>query len=121
MTILGVGHVNVVCADLDAACRFYRELLGLDAIARAPGGRRDGAWFQLGAQELHLSLEPGADLAGSEGHFALLVSSLAELTDRFARAGWPVVPGRQVPGMERCFVRDPSGNLIELQELARPA
>ena len=117
-SIIGFSHVNLIVADLAAAKRFYRGLLGLEEVPRAEGGRRDGAWYRIGAgAELHLSEEPGRAPVTTDAHFAMRVDSLANVVDAFARAGWPTVPGRDVPGMVRCFVRDPSGNLIELQEL----
>lgn len=120
-SVIGFSHVNVVVGELAAAKQFYGVVLGLEEIKRAEGGRRDGAWFRItAAVELHLSEEPDAPPSASEAHFALRVDSLARVVASLHAAGHVTAPGRDVPGMVRCFVRDPSGNLIELQELEAP-
>jgi catechol 2,3-dioxygenase-like lactoylglutathione lyase family enzyme len=50
LTILGVHHIAIQVDDLDAARRFYLEVMGLPQIADRPDFDVDGAWFQLGAQ-----------------------------------------------------------------------
>ena len=58
--------------------------------------------------------------APSSRHFAVEVSDLAAMRAALDRAGAPTEDGRPLPGMSRCFTRDPSGNRIELQERPRP-
>jgi catechol 2,3-dioxygenase-like lactoylglutathione lyase family enzyme len=112
-----VMHVNLAVEDVEAARRFYSEVLGLEEIERAEGQRRPGAWFRLGTLELHLSYEPEPHNADSKRHVAFEVRDLVALRDRFEEAGVRVEEGSPLPGMQRFFVRDPSGNRLEFQEL----
>src|SRR5579871_5700353 len=84
-------HVALDVTDLERSRRFYRDVLGLQEIARPPFGF-PGAWFQVGGpgHHVHLIVHEGATLRGSKGidtrdiHFALRVRSfraaLAELS-----------------------------------------
>jgi catechol 2,3-dioxygenase-like lactoylglutathione lyase family enzyme len=112
-----VTHVNLAVDDVEAARRFYSEVLGLQEIARAEGQRRPGAWFRLGALELHLSHEPEPHNADSKRHVAFEVRELAALRDRLEEAGVRVEEGSPLPGIQRFFARDPSGNRLEFQEV----
>ena len=53
MTIQLLHHVSLQVADLERSIRFYREVFGLEEIARPPFPF-PGAWFRLGDRELHL-------------------------------------------------------------------
>jgi len=48
MKINSLHHVSLTVTDLERSRRFYREVLGLQEIAR-PAFNFPGAWFQLGA------------------------------------------------------------------------
>jgi catechol 2,3-dioxygenase-like lactoylglutathione lyase family enzyme len=111
-----VTHVNLSVVDVEAARRFYSELLGLEEIERVEGRQRPGAWFRLGALELHLSHEPEPRNADSKRHVAFEVRDLVALRDRFEEAGVRVEEGSPLPGLQRFFARDPSGNRLEFQE-----
>jgi catechol 2,3-dioxygenase-like lactoylglutathione lyase family enzyme len=90
-------------------------VLGLEPAPRpADAGGRPGCWFRIGACELHLSLESGADNASSRRHVAFEVEDLAAAKRHLASLGQAFESGNPVPGVERCFVRDPAGNRIEL-------
>jgi catechol 2,3-dioxygenase-like lactoylglutathione lyase family enzyme len=107
--IRGFNHVNIEVEDLDVVRKFYGELLGLREIPRGEGREREGAWFEVpGGMQLHLSLAPGctATNRASKRHFCLLVDDLDPLRK--------TLPDIQDKGT-RIFVRDPSGNRIEIQ------
>lgn len=116
MKILGVHHVALQVTDLDEARRFYGEVLDFPEITRPDFGV-DGLWYQAGAQQLHLVVEDG-HIAPESQHFALHVDDLdaaigaIEAHDvRVARIG-AMFPGAGA----QAFLRDPSGNLIELNQ-----
>jgi len=115
MALDGVHHVSLVVRDLEAARRFYVGVLGLDEIARPPF-RFPGLWLRSGAQEIHLIERPG--FAPPEGqHFAFRARGLDVLAARLAAQGIEVRGPIDVPGAGRqAFLRDPTGNLIELNE-----
>jgi catechol 2,3-dioxygenase-like lactoylglutathione lyase family enzyme len=121
METLRLAHVNLSVDDVEAARRFYGELLGLAAAPRPADAGRAGCWFALGEAELHLSLEAGADNARSKRHVAFEVGDLDGLRARLGAAGVAVEEGRPIPGVRRFFVRDPSGNRLEFYVRAATA
>ncbi|MEO7428355.1 MAG: VOC family protein [Acidimicrobiales bacterium] len=58
MTIIGVHHVSVNVADVDAALAFYVGRLGLTARSDRPDFGFAGAWLDVGAQQVHLIEAP---------------------------------------------------------------
>jgi catechol 2,3-dioxygenase-like lactoylglutathione lyase family enzyme len=113
--VLRLGHANLGVKDLLEARRFYIELLGLSELPRGAGAQRDGAWLRVGDCELHLSVETGSRET-SDRHLAFQVASLSEVRAALQSAGMGITEGRPLPGLQRLFVRDPSGNLLELYE-----
>ena len=116
---LHLDHVNLSIDDVAAADRFYGALLGLEPAPRPNDAGRPGAWYRVGAAELHLSVDQDAHThnAASLRHVALEVPTAEDLTalrQRLADAGVPVADGRPLGGVRRFFVRDPAGNRIEL-------
>ena len=53
-----IHHMNVPIDDIGTARDFYGRVLGLAEIKRPDVGR-PGLWFGCGANELHLSAQPG--------------------------------------------------------------
>lgn len=101
-------HVNVRVEKLADAVRFYRDVLGLETIDRRDDSGT-GAWFRLGAQEVHLTEDP-APQPRSRRHFAVDVADLAEARRTLQAAGAEIDQEEAL----RFWVRDPSGNRIEL-------
>lgn len=118
--IVGVSHVNVtVPAALEEAAKiFYENILGLAQISKPQGTRQNmGAWYQLGAMQLHLSIEDGVQNEVSDRHVCYQVVDIISAGREFANAGVEVIPdSRPVAGQSRFFVRDPGGNLIEITQ-----
>jgi catechol 2,3-dioxygenase-like lactoylglutathione lyase family enzyme len=115
MRVLRIAHVNLSVDALEPARAFYGRVLGLEAAPRpADAGVRPGCWFSVGALELHVSEEPGVENASSRRHVAFEVDDLGEARRRLAAAGCTLEEGRPLPGIARFFVRDPSGNRLEL-------
>ncbi|BBK29807.1 putative enzyme related to lactoylglutathione lyase [Stella humosa] len=120
--ILAIHHVQVtVPADrMAAALHFYGHTLGLAEIPQPARDRPEpGAWYRVGAAELHLRPDTTAagDAAASRRHVAFAVADLDRLESALAAAGSEFLPdARPVPGQRRLFVRDPGGNRVELME-----
>jgi len=112
-----IQHVNVNVDDLDAAIPFYRDILGLPLEATPDQGFRC-QFFKIGpVQQIHMN--EMRDERQFRGHFCLVVPDFMAVFRRAkARnvidvAAWGKV--RQLPnGKMQMFVRDPSGNLIEI-------
>ena len=97
---------------------FYGAVLGLERKPKPGPGRRTGAWFSIGAQEIHLSPDAvmKSELEHQFRHVCLRVDDLAAMAEKLEAAG-AILEGdpRPEPGIERFFARDPAGNLLEFQ------
>ncbi|XDA99553.1 VOC family protein [Sulfitobacter sp. LCG007] len=115
--------------DLDAAERFYAEVLGLEVIRRA-GSRH--VFFRVGSTVL-LVFDPSetekpltnSDLpvpphgARGPGHvcFAMSREAIAAMEQRLCAAGVAVDAAFDWPnGARSLYVRDPAGNSVEFAE-----
>ncbi|WP_280389439.1 VOC family protein [Nocardia wallacei] len=128
--LLNYAHAitKLPAQDLDRARRFYREVLGLDAVEEREGGLR----YVCGTTEFHLFLSSGT-ASGTATQIGFEVSDLdklmAELRERGLRFETVDVPGFMVDGDtvtvpsnypskgngERgAFFRDSEGNLLAL-------
>ncbi|GAC1603972.1 MAG: VOC family protein [Acidimicrobiales bacterium] len=114
--ILGIHHVAIQASDIDAAREFYGEVMGLTEIER-PAFPFDGLWFRLGAQALHIVAQDD-HVAPDRQHFAVEVDDLDAAVSAIEARGVPVRKlGLTYEGAGyQAFVRDPSGNSIELHQ-----
>jgi catechol 2,3-dioxygenase-like lactoylglutathione lyase family enzyme len=121
LNLESIDHIQVtVPMALEVeALRFYDSVLGLTRIEKpAALAKNGGAWFRLGAIELHVSPEDGDHGGGaSKRHVCYIVSDLGEAECELSRQGIAVVPDRQpIPGWVRLYIRDPGGNRIEIAQ-----
>jgi catechol 2,3-dioxygenase-like lactoylglutathione lyase family enzyme len=113
-----IQHVNVNVDDLDAAIPFYRDILGLSLDDTPDQGFRC-QFFRIGYTQQQIHMNEMLDQRQFRGHFCLVVPDFMSVFARAKAAGvidlapWGKV--RQLPnGKMQMFVRDPSGNLIEI-------
>ena len=112
-----INHVSVNALDLQESVDFYVELLGAEPIP-TPNFGLDVQWLALGRTQLHLferDLQPT-----SHHHLGITVDDLepayraAERRGAFDRNAFRnhlvELPGDVV----QLYVRDPAGNLVEL-------
>jgi catechol 2,3-dioxygenase-like lactoylglutathione lyase family enzyme len=126
--IRGIQHCALVVFDLERSRRFYGEALGLNEIPRPASFAFAGAWFQAGADEVHLILEgdttmragasaPRGPLAvGLVTHLAFEVENLEAVVRRLRDhdveiGGGPMPRG---DGVEQAFALDPDGYVVEV-------
>jgi catechol 2,3-dioxygenase-like lactoylglutathione lyase family enzyme len=117
--VTALHHVNVtVPPELEAATKeFYGSVLGLKQVPKPAASRQSGAWYQIGATQLHLSVEDGADPTRSSRHVCFTVDDLGAAEKRFREAGVEIIPDpRSSPGVPRFYVRDPGGNQLEIAQ-----
>ena len=117
MRIMGLVHGALLVSDLDASRRFYSGVLGLIEKPR-PEFDFPGAWYDLGECELHLMVTPEALLSADKRprrdyHIAFQVDDLEVAKRALEEAGLQF--RQSSSGRGSIFVRDPDGNLIELQ------
>ena len=118
--VTALHHVNVtVPAELeDAAKNFYGSVVGLKQVPKPTTSRQNGAWYQIGVMQLHLSVE-NEELLLSSRHVCFTVSDLAEAEERFRNAGVEIIADpRPNPGSPRFYVRDPAGNMLEIVQVS---
>ena len=112
----GIDHVQLAAppgCEAEAR-RFFGGLLGLAEVEKPESLRgRGGVWFRLGAQQLHVGVEPEFSSA-RKAHPALATSRYDELLDRLRTAGVAVVEDASIPGVRRCHLADPWENRLEL-------
>jgi glyoxylase I family protein len=121
MELTGLQHVAICVKDLDAALRFYVDVLGLEEIERPDFGF-PGAWLTVGGhadQMVHL-MESADPPPTNFQHFALSCPDLEDAKSTLAAHGFSLSDPSPIPGHGRqSFVNDPSGNVVELNEPAR--
>ncbi|AEA28292.1 VOC family protein [Pseudonocardia benzenivorans] len=116
MTVTGLARAIVSVADLDAALRFYRDVLGLPVVAPAP----DVAMLALpGGTDLMLHQRPSRPSdAGVALSFA--VDDVDATVDAAVSAGCGVLdaPADQPWGERQAVLTDPDGHVVCV--VARP-
>lgn len=120
MKALAVHHVSVNVHDVEAAVRFYVDVLGFSLRTDRPAFGFGGAWLDAGegGQQVHLIEAPVPDGLGQ--HFALLVDDLDAVVAELRRRGVDISDPMPVgdSAHRQAFVSDPSGNLVELHQPA---
>jgi len=113
-----IHHVSLLVSDLPRAIEFYGNTLGLELSRNRPDLGFDGAWFEIGAQQIHLICEESAatrsaaaSRCGRDRHVAFLVEDIEPLREKLASAGITVEASRS--GRPAISCRDPDGNALE--------
>jgi len=112
-----IHHINLMVDDIEKAIEFYGAQLGLEALPTPEMGF-PAQFFRINElQEIHVNELP--DITPERAHFCLRVDDFTSYFRRMKALGaieiktWGKV--RRLPsGVMQMFVRDPSGNLIEL-------
>jgi glyoxylase I family protein len=118
MTPLGIHHVNLTVGDLEASRQFYVDVLGLTVRTDRPDFPFPGWWLDVGAQQVHLIVGDVANRVEHGDHFAIQVEDIDATVDELRGHGVTVSAPRGVGLNRQCFLRDPWGNLVELQQVA---
>lgn len=120
MQIASFVHAALRVTNLEQSDYFYHTLLGLNRIERDL--KFPGLWYQIGSFQLHLIAEPrvvddlvNAEKWGRNRHLAFTVSDLEVMKERLLEEGYPIQASAS--GRAALFVRDPDGNIIELNQL----
>lgn len=114
----GISELVLEVSDLEAARRFYRDLLGFEETFYGEG-RDDRVWYLIGSSARLGLWTPQVGLAGGRGgahvHFAFQLPrhELEPLLERLrgvqARVEGPI----QLGADRAVYVTDPDGNVVE--------
>jgi len=119
MEPIAIHHVSVNVAEIDRALAFYIGVLGGTVRDDRPDFSFEGAWINLGTQQVHLIKASVPPNLGQ--HFAVQVGDVdavvEELRSKGLEVGDPVVVGSDL----QTFVSDPDDNVIELHEVGASA
>jgi glyoxylase I family protein len=123
-------HVALYVSDLEATRHFYRDVLGMEEIARPADFTFPGAYFRLGTAEVHVVVEtePGRTgelrpqwspeelRTGYTVHFALGLRDLGPTLARLTESGVPTAGGPRIRAdhVEQWYITDPDGYVVEL-------
>jgi catechol 2,3-dioxygenase-like lactoylglutathione lyase family enzyme len=110
-------HAGLLISDLERSRQFYNGILGLKEKPR-PAFDFPGAWYDLGECELHLivtrdALPPAESRPSRDYHVSFLIDDYEATKQALQSARVSFREGSS--GLRQIFVRDPDGNLIELQ------
>jgi catechol 2,3-dioxygenase-like lactoylglutathione lyase family enzyme len=119
LQVTQIDHVSVLITDVERSRRFYRDLLGLQEIAKPCTFDFVVLWFDLGNQQLHLLHKTEAD-SRSPRHFALRVADVPAARAYFQQHGVTIQETTPIPGADRFFIFDPDGNRIEIIQWFQP-
>ncbi|WP_431322694.1 VOC family protein [Rhizobium sp. YTU87027] len=123
-------HVSIVVTDLDRSVAFYRDVFGLERIARPPFSSV-GAWFACGALQIHMIVNPAgtfrraATIDTTDGHFAFRTDDFEGCIRGLIAKGfredapegdpWRLRLRRDGPaGFPQAYLIDPDRNIVEI-------
>lgn len=113
--IVGLDHVQIAIprGGEERARSFYRDLLGLEEVAKpAVLAANGGCWFRGPGVELHLGVEDDFRPA-RKAHVALRVGDLDALERRMHEAGIALNRDTRLADVRRSYADDPFGNRVE--------
>ena len=121
MKITQLLHASILVQDLAAARAFYEGVLGLSLSAQRPDMSFPGAWYEFGAQQIHLLALANApqhiahEHGGRDRHIALAIDDIDALKAKLEAQGIAYTLSRS--GRRALFCRDPDGNALEFVEV----
>ena len=110
-----IDHVQIaIPAGGEASARaFFGGVIGLVEIPKpAALAARGGCWFEIGAQQLHIGIDPAFQPA-CKAHVAIATTGLAALRERLTAGGYATRDDAEGDDRPRFFSTDPFGNRIE--------
>ncbi len=117
---IALHHGSLVVQDLPGAVDFYCRILGMQHNTSRPDMVFDGAWLDIGAQQIHLLKLPRTEFypesgppehAGRDRHLAIHVRDVAVIKASLQNHDIAFTMSRS--GRQALFCRDPDGNGLE--------
>jgi catechol 2,3-dioxygenase-like lactoylglutathione lyase family enzyme len=116
--VTGVNELVLEVVDLEAAERFYSEVLGFPVVDRWPS--REAIWVMAGAGTRIGLWRPQVGLFGGRGglhvHFAMHIADadFDAAVERLESKGYEVKQTEFEGAGRSAYVDDPDGNVVEL-------
>ena len=110
----GLHHVSLMTPVVEETVAFYVDVLGLTVRTDRPDFGVGGAWLDAGSQQVHLIEGATPNYAGQ--HFALRVDDLDGAVAELRGLGFEVPEPLVTPVSRQTTVRDPAGNVVELNQ-----
>jgi glyoxylase I family protein len=111
-------HTAILVTDLDQAAHFYGTVLNLPLVERPLSF--PGLWYEVAGYQVHIMVatpdllpQASPDNWGRNRHLALRVQDLEAAKQHLTKHQQVFRPSSS--GRAALFVRDPDGNVIELQ------
>ena len=114
--ITGIDHIQIAVPKAleDQCLKFYREIFAFPELVKPVELQaRGGAWFQVGALQMHVGVDPDAS-PKSKRHICFLTGDLAAAKAQVVAHGIAIEEEGIAEGLSRFFIRDPAGNRIEI-------
>ncbi len=129
---VAVTHVSVIAEDVEESTRFYTDVLGCNPIETPSLGRQHDfdadedislQILEIGDQQLHLWNDPAHETEATRfAHFGIHVDDFEQVyhaakeREIFAMIGVESASPKlfEFNGMVQMYIRDPTGNLIEV-------
>lgn len=117
MKATGLNHLSIGSTDIDASVRFYVEMFGMEVIPTYNFGFRT-QYLSCGNQQLHIFSLP--DATPTYQHFAIDVDDFmavyerAKARDVIDHTTFGNGVNEMPDGTVQLYLRDPGGNLVEV-------
>ncbi|GLK74044.1 VOC family protein [Ancylobacter dichloromethanicus] len=117
MKATGLNHLSIGASDVDASVRFYVEMFGMEIIPTYNFGFRT-QYLRCGDQQVHIFALP--DAIPAYQHFALDVDDFmavyerAKERDLIDHKTFGNGVNEMPDGTVQLYLRDPGGNLVEV-------
>lgn len=115
---IGLHHGSLIVRDLTLSLNFYCHILGMEQNRQRPEMSFDGAWLNIGEQQIHLLRLPKTEQfiqqpehAGRDRHLAICVDQIDGIKQNLEYHQIPFTMSRS--GRQALFCRDPDGNGLE--------
>lgn len=116
--ILGLDHVQIAIpkGGEELSKKFFVDILSFNEIEKPENlKRKGGAWFQCGANQIHVGTTDSF-IPAKKAHPAILVRNLYEFKKHLESHGLITREEDPLPDAVRFYLDDPFGNRLEFLE-----
>ncbi|MCU7937710.1 MAG: VOC family protein [gamma proteobacterium symbiont of Bathyaustriella thionipta] len=121
---IGLHHGSLIVQDLAQSLHFYTHIIGFEHDQQRPEMSFEGAWLNVGEQQIHLLALPETEQtinqpehAGRDRHLAIHVTQIEAIKQNLEASQIAFTMSRS--GREALFCRDPDGNGLEFIKVDR--